>query len=351
MTDSHIATIGRFETGVIEAMASRRVRGLSTVKRNRFVLHLLLLTAQRYLFHLADINRAVDGAEDRLQRSLRNQELLELLRYQKSLVYFTTALKANELMLQRLQRSRMFDAYPDDEDLLEDALTEMQQAIEVVGITGSILAGMMDAFASIISNNLNAVMKFLASVTIVLSFPTILASLYGMNVALPGGDSRHAFAALLGVAVEYLFLRPAKNPSILGLIVITLGAEMLLMGLASWKWGAEQRAFTLPWSYASIYEPLPGIIVSDWAIAVFLTAGVIVALLYVFFRYTRLGIAMRATQQKFFDLAICWAIAFFGWPVTEASWAAASSTSSILEGSAKTESARMLAASFSPLRS
>lgn len=107
-----------------------------------------------------------------------------------------------------------------------------------------------------------------------------------------------AFAAFLGVAVEYLFLRPAKNPSILGLIVITLGAEMLLMGLASWKWGAEQKAFSLPWSYASIYEPLPGIIVSDWAIAVFLTSGVIVALLYVFFRYTRLGIAMRATQQN-----------------------------------------------------
>jgi branched-chain amino acid transport system permease protein len=107
-----------------------------------------------------------------------------------------------------------------------------------------------------------------------------------------------AFAALLGVAVEFLFLRPAKNPSILGLIVITLGAEMLLMGLASWKWGAEQKAFTLPWSYASIHEPLPGIIISDWAIAVFVTAAIIVALLYVFFRYVRLGIAMRATQQN-----------------------------------------------------
>ncbi|PKN34392.1 MAG: branched-chain amino acid ABC transporter permease [Deltaproteobacteria bacterium HGW-Deltaproteobacteria-19] len=106
------------------------------------------------------------------------------------------------------------------------------------------------------------------------------------------------FAALLGAIVEFLFLRPAKNPSILGLIVITLGAEMLLMGLASWKWGAEQKAFSLPWSYSSIHEPLPGVIVSDWAIAVFLTSGVIVTLLYVFFRYTRLGIAMRATQQN-----------------------------------------------------
>ncbi len=106
------------------------------------------------------------------------------------------------------------------------------------------------------------------------------------------------FAALLGAAVEFLFLRPAKNPSILGLIVITLGAEMLLMGLASWKWGAEQKSFSLPWSYMSIHEPVPGIIVSDWAIAVFLTAGTIAGLLYVFFRYTKLGIAMRATQQN-----------------------------------------------------
>lgn len=106
------------------------------------------------------------------------------------------------------------------------------------------------------------------------------------------------FAALLGAAVEFLFLRPAKNPSILGLIVITLGAEMLLMGLASWKWGAEQKSFALPWSYMSIHEPVPGIIISDWAIAVFLTAGTIAGLLYVFFRFTKLGIAMRATQQN-----------------------------------------------------
>jgi branched-chain amino acid transport system permease protein len=106
------------------------------------------------------------------------------------------------------------------------------------------------------------------------------------------------FAALLGVFVEFFFLRPAKNPTLLGLIVITLGAEMLLMGLASWKWGAEQQQFSLPVSYKVTYEPLAGFIVSEWAIAVFIVAAVIMSFLYFFFKYTKLGTAMRATQQN-----------------------------------------------------
>jgi branched-chain amino acid transport system permease protein len=106
------------------------------------------------------------------------------------------------------------------------------------------------------------------------------------------------FAALLGVLIEYLFLRPAKNPTLLGLIVITLGAEMLLMGLASWKWGAEGQAFLLPLSYKVTYEPISGFIVSEWAIAVFITAAVIMTFLYFFFNHTQLGTAMRATQQN-----------------------------------------------------
>jgi len=116
---------------------------------------------------------------------LRNKEVLELLRYQKSLVLFETALKSNELLMERLQRSRIFHSYPEDEDLLEDVLTENQQAIQMVGIASNILSQMMDAFASIISNNLNQVMKFLASVTIVMAIPTMIASFYGMNVNLP----------------------------------------------------------------------------------------------------------------------------------------------------------------------
>jgi len=176
------------------------VKNLSTTKRNRFVLYLLLGTAHAYLSDLREINKAVDTLEDGLQHAQRNEQLMALLKVQKSLVYFTTALKSNELVLQRLQRSRLFEMYPEDEDLLEDALTETQQAIEMTNISSSILSQMMDAFASIISNNLNVVMKFLASITILLSIPTIVTGLYGMNVSLPGQDAGYAFLMVLGIA-------------------------------------------------------------------------------------------------------------------------------------------------------
>ena len=106
------------------------------------------------------------------------------------------------------------------------------------------------------------------------------------------------FAVLLGIAVEFLFLRPAKNPNLLGLIVITLGAEMLLMGLASWKWGAEQKEFTLPFSTLNTHEPIKGLIINDWSMAVFAAAAILMIILFLFFKYTKLGVAMRATQQN-----------------------------------------------------
>jgi branched-chain amino acid transport system permease protein len=106
------------------------------------------------------------------------------------------------------------------------------------------------------------------------------------------------FSILLGIVIEYLFLRPAKHPSILGLIVITLGAEMLLMGLAGWKWGAEQKFFSLPLNPSVTYEPVKGMIVTNWAIAVFAVTTFIMLFLYVFFKYSKLGVAMRATQQN-----------------------------------------------------
>jgi len=201
LTDKLVVTICKSANGVMHEMLDGRVKGLSTAKRNRFVLRLLLITAQKYLSYLREINKAVDTLEDRLQASLKNKEVMELLKYQKSLTYFTTALKSNELMMQRLQRSRLFEMYPDDEDLLEDALTEIQQAIEMTSISSNILSGMMDAFASIISNNLNVVMKFLASITIILSIPTIVASFYGMNVALPLAEHPLAFLITLGIAL------------------------------------------------------------------------------------------------------------------------------------------------------
>jgi branched-chain amino acid transport system permease protein len=106
------------------------------------------------------------------------------------------------------------------------------------------------------------------------------------------------FAVLLGIVVEFAFLRPAKEPSVLGLIVITLGAEMLLMGLAGWKWGAEQKAFHFPMSFQVTHEPIKGVIVNDWDIGIFATTAILMVVLYLFFKYTRLGVAMKATQQN-----------------------------------------------------
>lgn len=197
LTDAWVVTVCKMDNAVLQEMAAGRIRGLSTSKRNRFVLHLLLNAASRYLSDLRNLNKMVDIVEDKLERSQRNREVLELLKYEKSLVYFSTALKSNELMMERLQKSQMFRMYPDDEDLLEDVLTENQQAIEMVGIANNILAGMMDAFASIISNNLNAVMKFLASITILMAIPTSVASFYGMNVDLPLAESPQAFLLIL----------------------------------------------------------------------------------------------------------------------------------------------------------
>jgi magnesium transporter len=166
----------------------------------RFVLRLLLYTANKYLVYLREITKVVDALEDQLQQSTRNKEVLDLLKYQKSLTYFTTALKSNELMMERLQRSQLLRTYPEDEDLLEDVLTENQQAIEMTNISSNILSGMMDAFASIISNNLNGVMKILAGITIILALPTMVASFYGMNVSLPLESLTFAFPLILGIA-------------------------------------------------------------------------------------------------------------------------------------------------------
>jgi magnesium transporter len=196
-----IMTICRQDHDILRELAAGRVRGLSTAKRNRFILQLLLSAANKYLFYLREINRTVDGLEDQLQMAQRNRELMGLLKYQKSLVYFTTALKANELMMERLHRSGFFRTYPDDEDLLEDVITENQQAIEMTNINSNILSSTMGAFASIISNNLNQVMKFLAAVTIVVALPTLIASLYGMNVPLPWQNHPFAFVVLLVVAL------------------------------------------------------------------------------------------------------------------------------------------------------
>lgn len=198
--DNFILTVCRHENDVLNDLISGRIKGVSTAKRNRFTLQILFNTANKFLMYLREMNKIIEALEDQLQASMKNKEVFELLKYQKSLVYFTTALKSNELMMERLQRSQLFRMFPDDEELLEDVITENQQAISTATIISDILVSMMDAFASIISNNLNVVMKFLASVTIVLSIPTILTSYFGMNVDLPFQFSNGHFV-ILGIII------------------------------------------------------------------------------------------------------------------------------------------------------
>jgi magnesium transporter len=199
--DNFIATICRNPNDISRILTNGKYRGFKTAKRYRFVLYVLLETATRYLTYLREINRAVDYVEDQLEKSTRNRELLELLKYQKCLVYFTTALRSNEVMMERLQRMRMFNQYEEDEDLLEDVRTENQQAIQTTNIQTEILSSTMDAFASIISNNLNVVMKVLTTLTIVVSLPTLVASFYGMNVSLPGGNHPFAFLTIFAFSL------------------------------------------------------------------------------------------------------------------------------------------------------
>ena len=213
LNDRYLVTICKRETDILSEFAAGRVKSLATGKRLRFVLRLLLSTASKYLVYLREINHTVEALEDQLQLSTSNKEVMELLKYQKSLTYFTTALKSNELMMERLQRSQIFKAYPEDEDLLEDVITENQQAIEMTNISSNILSSMMDAFASIISNNLNVVMKFLTSFTIVLSIPVMISSFFGMNVPIPMEGHPAAFLAifiisiLLSLSIAYLFMK------------------------------------------------------------------------------------------------------------------------------------------------
>ncbi|MBR4110242.1 MAG: magnesium transporter CorA family protein [Clostridia bacterium] len=200
--DDYFITVCTKENAILEEFINCKVKNFYTFKKTRFILQILFKMATYYLTYLKYINRETDKAENRLQKSMKNQELIKLLSLEKSLVYFTTSLKSNEIVMEKLLRGNYIKMYEEDEDILEDAIVENKQAIEMGTIYRDILSGTMDAYASVISNNLNIVMKFLASITIVLSIPTIVASLWGMNVqGLPFAENPYGFIIILGIAV------------------------------------------------------------------------------------------------------------------------------------------------------
>lgn len=201
-TESVIITVCLEQNEVLRFFMEGRGRGFYTFKKTRLILQLLYRNASIFLQDLRYIDRKSEEIEEKLHISQKNRELIELLELEKSLVYFTTSLRSNEVVLEKMLRSESIKKYPEDEDLLEDVIIENKQAIEMANIYSGILSGMMDAFASVISNNLNIVMKLLATLTIVLSIPTMIASFYGMNFSnIPLGDNPYGFVITICISV------------------------------------------------------------------------------------------------------------------------------------------------------
>jgi magnesium transporter len=197
LAPGRVVVVSRSANDVVDTLRARLQSEREPEPRHRLILHALQLTADAYLAHVRRINTAVDRLEDRLARALENREVLELLKCQKGFVYFGTALRAMELLIERLRKTPLLAIPEEDHELLDDVMVEVRQAIYMTTTSGNILSEMMDAFASIISNNLNVVMKFLAGVTVVLTLPATVAAFFGMNVTLPG----LGFGAIVGVTI------------------------------------------------------------------------------------------------------------------------------------------------------
>ena len=175
-------TVSAKENSVVEDISKGVVKGIQTNLKTRFVFTILLRIAARYLQYLKQIDKIQSYVEGTLHKSMHNKGLIQLLGLEKSLVFFSTSLKANEAVLEKLMRGRYIKLYEEDQDLLDDVLIEVRQAIEMTNIYSNILSTTMDTFASIISNNLNIVMKRMTTLTIIIAVPTIVFSFYGMNL-------------------------------------------------------------------------------------------------------------------------------------------------------------------------
>lgn len=204
-----ILIVSKYRVEFIEKMVNRR--DFNIHKKSRIVFQIMYRNALLFLAYLKEINKISDKTEEKLHESTLNKELEVLMYLEKSLVYFTTSLRSNEIVMERILRGNILEIFEDDRELLEDTIVENKQALEMANIYTDILSGMMDAFASVISNNLNVVMKILTVVTIILQIPTILASFYGMNIALPFQRDSFVFLYIIswsivgGILVIYWF--------------------------------------------------------------------------------------------------------------------------------------------------
>lgn len=204
MLKDTIITVCLQDTPILDAFMNGRVKDFHTHMKTRFVLQILYKNSILFLQYLRIIDKKSEKVENKLHGSTRNRELIELLKLEKSMVYFTTALRSNEAVLEKLLKIDSIKKYPEDTDLLEDVIVENKQAIEMANIYSGILSGTMDAFASVISNNLNIVMKFLTVVTLFISIPTMVFSAYGMNVngfSMPYASNPYGFIYIVSFSV------------------------------------------------------------------------------------------------------------------------------------------------------
>jgi magnesium transporter len=180
-----LITVSLRDSSILEPFKNNRVRDFVTGYRTRLTFQIMFAGAKEYLKLLRFMDKTIDAAEHQLSKSISNRELFKLMELGKSLIYFSTSLKSNGSVLEKLTRSKHLKQYEEDQDLLEDVIIEYRQALEMANIYASIINGTMDAYASIISNNLNVVMKFMAAMTIVLAVPQVISSFFGQNVTFP----------------------------------------------------------------------------------------------------------------------------------------------------------------------
>jgi magnesium transporter len=205
LTHTQIVTVNSFENGAIKKFLNT-FQNRHPDKKNMMVLKIFEKITQTFMEFLKEINQRRNLMEQKLYASNRNEELLELMKIQKSMVYFVTALRSNELLLLKIARTNFLGLTEEEKELLDDMAVDMSQALEMANIYTNILSSTLDAFASIISNNMNNVLKRLTSITIILSLPALVTGIYGMNVPIPYSGSRYAFyiPILLSIGISII---------------------------------------------------------------------------------------------------------------------------------------------------
>ena len=200
--NNYVITISTKKVSILDDFKQDKVKNFRTAKKTRFLIQIILRTASSYLRVLKKVNDGIAKKEQVLKKQTQNKDLVDMLEIEKTLVYFITSLKANDLVLEKLSKANILPMYEGDLDLLEDAVIETKQAIEMSGIYKDILTSITNTYATIVSNNLNIAMKFLAAATIVLSIPTMIASYLGMNIPL-GSISNNPNALIVVLILSF----------------------------------------------------------------------------------------------------------------------------------------------------